>query len=139
MFRISVIHAFFYNYSINCSNLVAHIFKFHYDISAVPLLSIVKVESVVKSIFKVFLIHYHLILVKSSILGNIFIYIDHLTKYMYLAIKIMTRSGSLAMVNMNRATGKPKAIKEHPKNSITVILLYECWLFYSICKKINVH
>ena len=34
---------------------------------------------------------------------------------------MMTRIGFRAIVKINSATGKPKAINEHPKNSITVI------------------
>lgn len=35
----------------------------------------------------------------------------------------MTRNGSLAIVNKNIANGGPNAIKVHPKNSITVMIV----------------
>lgn len=39
-----------------------------------------------------------------------------------LAINIMIRMGSIAIVKVNIAKGGPKANKAHPKKSMTVIL-----------------
>ena len=39
----------------------------------------------------------------------------------------MTRMGSLAIVNTNRAKGGPNVMKVHPKNSINVILQVFDW------------
>lgn len=40
------------------------------------------------------------------------------------AMRMMTRRGSLAMVKMKRANAGPKAMKAHPKNTATVIIIY---------------
>lgn len=40
----------------------------------------------------------------------------------YADIKMIMRMGSLAIVKQNMAKGGPKAMKVHPKNSVTVIV-----------------
>lgn len=42
-----------------------------------------------------------------------------------LAISMMIRMGSIAIVNVNIASGGPKASKAHPKKSVTVILTWD--------------
>lgn len=48
----------------------------------------------------------------------------NMVKATHLAIRTMTRNGSLAMVNKNMAKAGPKEMKVQPKNSMTVILTF---------------
>lgn len=57
---------------------------------------------------------------------------------LYLAMRTITRSGSLAIVKMNIANGGPKAMKLQPKNSIIVILASEVMRLQQQQKKCQV-
>ena len=55
----------------------------------------------------------------------------------YLKIRIMTLTGSLAMVMVNKANAGLNAVKAQPKKAVTVIFNAGCCLFFSsICPKI---